>query len=60
MNTLTFKMVYQITINLLEQCQDPHLPMVNLKKIFYYYYKNLDNEKYEEELKFIFIFSTRF
>ena len=47
MNTLTFKAVYQITINLLERCQDPHLPKVNLKN----YYKNFDNEKFEEDLK---------
>ena len=30
------------------------------KKIFYGCYQNFDNAKYEEELKFIFIFSTRF
>ena len=52
--------MYQIAINLLERCQDPHVPKVNLKKIFYSCYKNFDNENYEEEVKCVFIFSPRF
>ena len=60
MNTLTFK------TNVL----DHHKPVGMMprstftkgkpKKIFYGFYKNFDNEKYEKEPKFVFIFSPKF
>ena len=60
MNNLAFKTGVSDHHKLAGTMRSPTLSKIKPKKIFYGCYKNFDNEKYEEELKFVFIFSPRF
>ena len=60
MNTLTFKMGVSDHHKLVGTMPRSTFTKGKPKKIFYGCYKNFDNEKYEEKLKFVFIFSPRF
>ena len=60
MNTLTFKTGVSDYNKLAGTMSRFTFTKGKLKKIFQDCYKNFDNEKYEEELKFVFIFNPRF
>ena len=60
MNTLTFKTGVSDHHKLLGTMPRSTFTKGKPKKMSYGCYKNFDNEKYEEELKFVFIFSQKF
>ena len=60
MNTLTFKTGVSDHHKFVGTMPRSTLTKGKPKIFFYGCYKNFDNEKYEEEIKFSFIFSPRF